>query len=163
MKDRTGSPDGQTGPLDYSPLEVARAARRLDMALAEMHLELAGLMTMAAAELLAVAHLGMEGPLGPSELASRLHLHTGGVTALLDRLADRGYVEREPHPSDRRKLLVHLTSQGRSVTMRHLGPMVDEVIALVATLPAAERQTIGGFLDGLAGIVASRRPEEPSA
>jgi DNA-binding MarR family transcriptional regulator len=152
-----GRGDSRAGARDYSPVEVARAVRRLDMALAEMHLELAGLMDMTAAELLAVAHLGMDGELGPTELASRLHLHTGAVTALLDRLADRDMVEREPHPSDRRKLLVNLTPHGREDTMRHLSPMVGEVIALVKTLPDDDRQTVGRFLDALAEVVARRR------
>jgi DNA-binding MarR family transcriptional regulator len=141
-------------------MEVARAARRLDMALAEMHLEFGGLMDMTAAEVLAVAHLGMDGDLGPSELAVRLHLHTGAVTALLDRLADRGLLAREPHPSDRRKVLVHLTQEGRDKAMRHLSGMVGEVVALVKTLPADERQTVGRFLDDLAGVVARRRSAE---
>jgi DNA-binding MarR family transcriptional regulator len=159
----SGRNDGRPGARDYSPVEVARAVRRLDMALAEMHLELAGLLDMTAADLLAVAHLGMDGELGPTELASRLHLHTGAVTALLDRLAERGMVEREPHPSDRRKLLVNLTQHGRDDAMRHLSPMVDEVIALVKTLPDDDRQTVGRFLDALAEVVARRRRTESAS
>lgn len=158
MANPSASRDCRPDDREYTPLEVARAARRLDMALAEMHLEVAGLMDMTSADLLTLAYLGMEGPLGPTEIAARLHLHTGAVTALLDRLSERGFVERAPHPSDRRKLLVHLTRQGRDATMRHLGPMVDEAIALVKTLPADDRQTVGRFLDALAGVVARRRP-----
>jgi len=154
---------GQPSPVDYTPVEVARAARRLDMAMAEMHLELARLMDMTAAEILAVAHLGMEGPLGPTELAARLHLHTGAVTALLDRLSDRGYLQRQPHPTDRRKLIVTLTAKGRDETMRRLEPMVDDVIALVGSLPAADRRIVGGFLDELAATVARRTPDGPAA
>jgi DNA-binding MarR family transcriptional regulator len=160
MADPSASRDGRPDDREYTPLEVARAARRLDMALAEMHLEVAGLMDMTSADLLTLAYLGMEGPLGPTEIAARLHVHTGAVTALLDRLSERGFVERAPHPSDRRKLLVHLTPQGRDVTMQHLGPMVDEAIALVRTLADADRQTVGRFLDDLTAVVAHRRSDE---
>jgi DNA-binding MarR family transcriptional regulator len=149
-----------TDARDYTPLEVARAVRRLDMALAEMHLGISGGMGMTAAELLAIAHLGMEGDLGPTDLSRRLHLRTGAITALLDRLSERGYVTREPHLSDRRKVVVHLTAKGRDEVMAHLGPMVDEVIGLVRRLPEADRRTIGRFLDELAELV-THRPAAP--
>ena len=40
---------------DYTPIELARAGRRLDMAFAGMHLEISGRMDMTQAELLAIA------------------------------------------------------------------------------------------------------------
>jgi len=146
----------------YTPLEVTRAVRRLDMSLAEMHLSVSGRMEMTAAELLAIAHIGMEGPLGPTELAHRLHLRTGAVTALLDRLAARDYVAREPHPSDRRKLIVRLTETGRDDTMSVLGTMVDDVVGYVKTLPREDQQTVGRFIDGLVTVIAAGRAEAPS-
>lgn len=137
-------------------MEVARAARRVDMAMAELHLDVAGRMKMTQAELLAIAHLGIEGELGPGELARRLHLHSGAVTALLDRLAEHGHIVREPHPGDRRRVVVRLTDGGRADTMAQLGPMVQEVVALVERLPQKDRTTVGRFLDELAALVADR-------
>lgn len=153
-------PSEATEP-SYTPIEVARAGRRLDMALAEMHLSISGSLSMTAAELLAIAHLGMEGDLGPTDLSQRLHLHTGAITALLDRLSERGYVVRRPHPSDRRKVIVHLTKKGSGAVMEHLSPMVDEVIELVRRLPEEDRGTIGRFLDEFAELVSRRRTEAP--
>lgn len=124
------------------------------MALAEMHLEVSREMSMTAGELLVLEHLGMEGPLGPTELALRLRMHTGAMTALLDRLEEQGRIARRPHPSDRRKLVVRLTSHGRDEVMARLHPMVDEVVALVQSLPEAERPVIHRFLDDLAALVA---------
>lgn len=152
----------EDGAPVYTPLEVTRAVRRLDMSLAEMHLGVSGRMDMTAAELLAIAHIGMEGPLGPTELAHRLHLRTGAVTALLDRLAARDYIAREPHPSDRRKLIVRLTGTGRDDTMAVLGTMVDDVVAYVKTLPREDQQTVGRFIDGLVTVIAAGRAEAPS-
>ena len=48
------------------------------------------------------------GPKAPSDLAQALGLTRGSVTTLLDRLEDRGFVERIAHPTDRRALLVKL-------------------------------------------------------
>jgi len=147
---------------EYDAVEVARAGRRLDLALAEMHLDVAHRMEMTPAELLALAHLAVDDGLSPGELSRRLHMRTGAVTALLDRLTDHGHVTREAHPSDRRKVVVRLTNAGRRETMRHLGPMVSNVIALVRGLPKADRETIGRFIDELAVLVAERPEAEAS-
>ncbi len=47
-----------------------------------------------------------EGPLTPGDLAGRLKLTSGAVTSVLDRLERREMVRREPHPDDRRKVVV---------------------------------------------------------
>jgi DNA-binding MarR family transcriptional regulator len=138
---------------DHTPIEVAKAARRLDMALAEMHLEVSRELSMTGGELLALEHLGMEGPLGPTDLAQRLHMRTGAMTALLDRLEEQGRIARRPHPRDRRKVVVRITDHGRDEAMARLHPMVDEVIALAQTLPEEERPVIHRFLDDLAALV----------
>jgi len=123
------------------------------MALAEMHLEVSREMSMTGGELLALEHLGMEGPLGPTELAQRLHMRTGAMTALLDRLEEQGRIARRPHPSDRRKVVVQITGHGRDEVMSRLHPMVDEVIALVQSLPDKERPVVHRFLDDLTVLV----------
>ncbi len=99
--------------LDYSARDVAMAVRRLDLMMAQMHLEMSERLGMSAAELLALAYLSVDGPLGPTELTHRLHITTGAMTAMLDRLAERDYVVREPHATDRRRIMVSLTKSGR--------------------------------------------------
>jgi DNA-binding MarR family transcriptional regulator len=148
---------------EYTPLELSRAGRRLDMAFAGMHLEVSARMDMTQAELLAIAWLGMEGDLGPTQLAHRLHMRTGAVTALLDRLEHRGQIAREPHPADRRKVVVHLTESGRKDAMAHMGPMVAEVMELARSTPAADRKVIGRFMDELAAIAAKYATDRPPA
>jgi DNA-binding MarR family transcriptional regulator len=148
---------------EYTPIELTRAGRRLDMAFAGMHLEISGRMDITQAELLAIAWLGMEGDLGPTELAHRLHMRTGAVTALLDRLEQRGHIVRAPHPADRRKVVVHLTENGREDTMVHMGPMVAEVMELARRTPAEDREHIGRFMDELAQIAQRYATDRPPA
>jgi DNA-binding MarR family transcriptional regulator len=137
--------------------------RRLDMALAGMHLEISSRMNMTQAELLAISWLAMDGDLGPTELAHRLHLRTGAVTALLDRLEQRGHVVREPHPSDRRRLKVHLTDKARSETMVELRPMVDDIMELTRGLGPQDRRRIGEYLDAAAVLIAAYAKDRPPA
>lgn len=46
------------------------------------------------------------------ELANQIALSTGGVTRLIDRLEDDGYVARVVCPSDRRATFLELTDAG---------------------------------------------------
>ena len=56
-----------------------------------------------------------ETPLSPNTIANRLIISRASVTSLLDSLEKRGFVKRQPHLSDRRRLLVELTDSGRQV------------------------------------------------
>ncbi len=49
-------------------------------------------------------HMLNEGPVTPGEVAARTRLTSGSVTALVDRLASAGFVERRPSACDRRSV-----------------------------------------------------------
>jgi DNA-binding MarR family transcriptional regulator len=147
----------------YSPLEVTREVRRLDMALAELHLSAAAAMGITGAELLAIVHLGTERPMSPTEIARALHLRSGAVTALLDRLEGRDYVVREPHPTDRRKLTIRVTDSCRRDTMGELGGMVARVVAYAGSLSQEDRDTVGRVLHDLAAVIAQAPRPSPTA
>jgi DNA-binding MarR family transcriptional regulator len=51
-------------------------------------------------------------PCPPNYISERLIVSRATVTGLLDTLAKRGLVRREPHPTDRRMVLVYLTKAG---------------------------------------------------
>lgn len=56
-----------------------------------------------------------QGSAGVSELARAADLHPGAMTRLLDRLAERGVVERVTDPADRRAVVVSLTASGQAI------------------------------------------------
>lgn len=143
----------------YSAMDVAIAVRRLDLMMSQMHLELSERMGLSAAELLALAHLSLAGSLGPTELVHRLHMTTGAMTALLDRLADRGFVVREPHPSDRRRVVVTLTKDGRTDLLGKVHGMAGQVVELAGRLSGQERETVGRFLDEVSELVENPADE----
>lgn len=62
----------------------------------------------------------------PRQLADRLGLTTGSVTSMLDRLEKAGYLTREPHPSDRRKLVVRATATAVQRAMELVGPLIAD-------------------------------------
>jgi DNA-binding MarR family transcriptional regulator len=136
-----------------TPEELSEATRRLDVALADLHTAFARRLHLSQPELMAITHVGNAGALGPSELAHRIDVTTGAVTALVDRLAERGHLERRPHPDDRRRLLLAVTPHARQEVLRHVLPLADDVRALAQTFNDEERAAIGRFLDELTAIV----------
>jgi MarR family transcriptional repressor of emrRAB len=56
-----------------------------------------------------------ESPLPPHKIAERLTISRATVTGLIDSLERHGYVQRLPHHSDRRMLLIVPTDRGRQV------------------------------------------------
>jgi DNA-binding MarR family transcriptional regulator len=56
--------------------------------------------------------LGAQGPMTQTALAELLHVSPRNITGLVDGLVADGFVERLPHPHDRRATLVTLTDRG---------------------------------------------------
>lgn len=48
-----------------------------------------------------------------SDLAAAMGIRPTTLTSVLDRLEQRGYLQRRPHPHDRRSTLLELTAPGR--------------------------------------------------
>lgn len=65
-----------------------------------------------------LTYLRKYAPAPVGELARVFGLKQSTLTSLLDRLEGDGLVRREPNPSDRRSLLIHLTGRGRELTAR---------------------------------------------
>jgi len=78
---------------------------------------------------------GARQPLEPSVIAERVLITTGSMTSILDTLERRGLVRRMPHPADRRKLLVDITSDAQVI--------LDQ---LLPSLHARERDVISAAL-----------------
>jgi DNA-binding MarR family transcriptional regulator len=136
-------------------MELAMAVRRLDLMMSQMHLEMSERLGLSAAELLALAHLSLDGPLGPTELTRRLHVTTGAMTAMLDRLADRDYVVRAPHETDRRRIVVRLTASGRDRIFSQVHGMAASVVAASERLDAEQRRVVAAYLKEIAGVVGA--------
>ena len=67
-----------------------------------------------------------DGPKTAGELARATALTPAATTALVDRLARKGFVERYRSDEDRRQVLVRMTTDGMKRTMELYGPLVDE-------------------------------------
>lgn len=91
-----------------------------------------------------------EGEWAASVLADRLEVSRPSVTALVDGLVERGWVERRESPDDRRRVLHQITPAGR----RELSSASDRLAAaledLFAHLDPDERARADAGLDAVA-------------
>jgi DNA-binding MarR family transcriptional regulator len=96
--------------------------------------------------------------LSPGALASSMMLSTGGTTARLDRLEKAGMVERLPSPSDRRSVLVRLTSKGFEVVDQAVAAGLAEQQRLLADLPEERQRQLADLLREAMQVVAAVEP-----
>jgi DNA-binding MarR family transcriptional regulator len=54
-----------------------------------------------------------------SELGSRTSLAKTSLTTMLDRMEERGYIQRNNAPNDRRQILITLTDEARSLNSKY--------------------------------------------
>lgn len=69
-----------------------------------------------------------EGPMTAGEIGNRLGLTSGSVTTLIDRLAQQELVMRQPHTTDRRKVIV-MVNQERLATEDNVYRSMGEAFA----------------------------------
>lgn len=137
----------------YTAEDIIWATRRLDVARTGLMVAFSRAVGITVSEMIALEHIGSSGGLGPSELARRLQMTTGAVTALVDRLEASGYVERAAHPSDRRRIVISRTQKADDDITEEVAPMVMEILELAGSFADAERQAVGRFLDGFIEII----------
>ena len=123
--------------LDFSPMQVLSRVGRL-----ARHLDRARRTAFAASDLelwefdvlSALRRAGAPYQLSPKSLLQQTLVSSGTMTNRIDRLVERGLVERRTDPNDGRGILVVMTSAGR-----------DRVDAAIATLLAAESDLLAGL------------------
>lgn len=138
--------------LDLGPVEVfsriTRLSRLLDLArrqsFTEHHIEPWEFDVLAA-----LRRAGAPYQLSPGRLIRETLVTSGTMTNRVDRLVERGLVERRPDPADRRGVLVQLTPEGKERVDGAFEALLDRERALLADLPEAERTHLAGLLRSL--------------
>jgi DNA-binding MarR family transcriptional regulator len=138
---------------------ITQALGRLELAGCYHRAARARRMGVPQIELSALEHLDATGGLTPGELAHRLGLTSGGVTALTGRLIEAGYVTRERHPADGRMRLLAVTPAGAERLREHMEPVLEPVDETLGRLSGAEAELVTRVLDEL----AARREEAAAA
>jgi DNA-binding MarR family transcriptional regulator len=91
----------------------------------------------------------------PKDLAESLHISSASTTTLIDRLEKSGHIERQPHPTDRRALILVPTPSADRDVRAALSVSHERMLAVAESLTAAERGVVVGFLERMAAAVAA--------
>jgi DNA-binding MarR family transcriptional regulator len=83
---------------------------------------------------------------GPKDLSRFLGITTASTTSLIDRLVASGHVHREPHPTDRRSLIIVPTAVADSEVRETLGVMHHRMMAVAEELSVEEARVVINFL-----------------
>ncbi|NQX16482.1 MarR family winged helix-turn-helix transcriptional regulator [Rathayibacter sp. VKM Ac-2857] len=94
---------------------LRQALRALETAQRDLRAAVALDLGIGISELGALEALAESPGLTPKWLGLELSLTTGAVTALLDRLAKAGHLDRVSNPQDRRSVLLRLTDSGNAL------------------------------------------------
>lgn len=122
---------------------LANLVRASNEALSELDRRRRVLADLSASGFEALAVLDGAGePLTGTDIAGHLLVTTASITSLLDTLARRGYIERQPHPVDRRKTLISITNTGRELVDEMLPTVHTAATQLLGELPPSELETL---------------------
>jgi len=75
----------------------------------------------------------------PAALSAQVGVTRATMTGLLDRLEKDGFIERRPHPTDRRSTLIVLRPSGRAKLGKMLPDHFRRVAAALATVSTTDR------------------------
>jgi DNA-binding MarR family transcriptional regulator len=103
--------------------------------------------------LMVLALLEAEGPLSMSRLAEELDVSHASVTGVVDRMEERGIVERRQGADDRRLVLIRTTPAGAEVTRDLLARRRQQLRRVLAELSDDEQAAL---LRGMRALRAAR-------
>ncbi len=96
--------------------------------------------------------LSHQGSINLATLAGLLEVKPSAAGRMVDRLVGAGLIERSPHPTSRRELLVLVSPRGRKVVREVMLRRRKEIAAIVEKMPTTERR---GLARGLTAFTVA--------
>ena len=154
-------------PAASRGLRVMDALHRFQLAEAGLRTRSARLIGVSETEILALRFVVRKQehgePVTPTDLATYLAVRSTAVTLVVDHLESAGHLVRQPHPSDRRSLVLIATDPAVSRVREMFGSVYDTMMTVAGQLEDADADRIEVFLSSLTATLDSFAPEEPLA
>jgi len=97
--------------------------------------------------------LNNSGPYKMSELSEIVHTSYGSLTVMIDRLIDKGFVERFYLPEDRRVVMVKITSRGMSCLNEYRNEFLDLIVKNLERLTDEEKRKLQCSINEVKSII----------
>ena len=108
---------------------------------------------VSASQLNCILALYENGPLPPSQIAKHIMVNSSTVTGIIDRLEQKGLVERRRISPDRRVITIQLTEAGEQLAEHAPPPIQQKIIDGLKGLPPHETAKIVNSLQMLTSML----------
>jgi DNA-binding MarR family transcriptional regulator len=112
-------------------------------------------------QLSVLSSLELAGALTPRELAESERVQPPTMTRVVARLESMGVVQRTPHPTDGRQVILSATQRGREALAENRRARDAWLTTQLAELSDAERDTLREAVEIMKRIARSDTPEAP--
>jgi DNA-binding MarR family transcriptional regulator len=112
-------------------------------------------------QLSVLSSLELAGALTPRELAESERVQPPTMTRVVARLESMGVVQRTPHPTDGRQVILSATQRGREALAENRRARDAWLTTQLAELSDAERDTLREAVEIMKRIARSGTPETP--
>lgn len=150
-----------------SAVRLLQSVRRFRRADQEMRRRMSAEMDMNVTDLQALQHViaaeGSHQPTSPRDISRQLHISTASTTKLVDRLTTSGHLRREPHPRDRRSVVLRATPHAHDEIRGRLTRMHERMAEVARAVPAGSRQVVIDFLQTMSDALDEQGPVQPLA
>lgn len=148
----------------YSSIDLLNLLRQYREAEKQMRARTRDSMRMGETDLVALRFLVRERSAGrvprQRDLAEALGLTAASTSVLVDRLSRDGYIQRIPHPADRRSVALEILGETDREVKATLSDMHARMIAATEGLTEEERAGAVKFLQGLIASVRDPRLDD---
>jgi len=154
---------GEAGRVAASPEKrVLNALRRIVHAVDLHSRRLLRQCTVTAPQLVCLQTLAEEGPLTSRMLAERVHVNPSTLVGILDRLEERGFVERRRDRQDRRSVSLQVTERGIAFAREAPSPLQGTLMARLKEMHRAEQERLAGAMEEVVRLMeAEELPPTP--
>lgn len=96
----------------------------------------------------------------PSQISTEMNISSARVAAALNSLEKKGFIHREIDPSDRRRILVSLTKEGKAHAEKDGKRMVEGVCRLFTELGLEDSKEIVRLMNRVAAIMEQHHTDD---
>lgn len=128
-------------------LRVLKALRRIIRAVDIHSRKLNNDFNMTAPQMICMYHLVRNGAITQSKLSTEVSIGISTINGIIDRLEKKGLVTRQRDLTDRRRVLVQATEEGKKVTASAPSLLQDRLSLALRNLPELEQAAIALSLE----------------
>lgn len=146
-------------------LRILGSLRRIIRAVELYSKKLSSQFSITGPQLVCLLAIGGHEKVTASAIAKEIYLSPSTVVGVLDRLEEKGLIERARDRTDRRRVYISLTEKGRTLAQTAPSPLQDRLTDSLSNLEDSDKSTIAKSLEKVVDLMEeagiAQGPGEP--